>query len=84
MEERTADLEALSAKNEEQQRVIEQLKAQVGGQASLAENADSSGNSVVVLAGGIAGGFVVLAIILGWFVLVRSGRTQTSRTRYER
>jgi len=79
LEERTADLEALSAKNEEQQRQIEQLKAQVGGRASLAENADSSGNSVIVLAGGIAGGFMVLAILLGWYVLVRSGRTQTSR-----
>ena len=79
LEERTADLEALSAKNEEQQREIEQLRAQVGARASLAENADSSGTSAVVLAGGIAGGFMVLAIILGWYVLVGSGRTQTSR-----
>ena len=62
-----------------QQREIAQLKAQVGGGVGVANGVDSSGNSVVVLAGGVAGMFVVITIIMGWYVLVGSGRRQIAR-----
>ena len=72
LEERTADLEALRTKIEEQERKIERLEAQVGAQGSTAENAFSSDNSVVVMAGGMAGVLIVLVILAGWYVRRRS------------
>ena len=72
LEERTADLEALRTKIEEQEWEIERLEAQVGAQGSTAENAFSSDNSVVVMAGGMAGVLIVLVILAGWYVRRRS------------
>ena len=75
LEERTANLEILIARNEEltlhmleQERKIERLEAQVGTQGSIAESVSSSDNNVVVLAGGMAGVLIVLSIMVGWYV----------------